>query len=76
MAFDFEEIRAVIRGRHRDPHTVLGPHAEADGMVVRALNPEAAGIAVLLTVADGIPLRFAMKKEDDAGLFEVSFRIS
>ena len=70
MALSFEQIRALVEGRHRDPHTVLGPHAEDAGMAVRALNPEAAALTVLLRAGDEEPLRFDMNKIDGSGLYE------
>ncbi|MBQ1399871.1 MAG: hypothetical protein IIY83_05060, partial [Lachnospiraceae bacterium] len=70
MALSFEQIRALVEGRHRDPHTVLGPHAEDAGMAVRALNPAAAALTVLLQTEDGEPSRFDMNKIDGSGLYE------
>jgi len=43
---------ALAGARHRDPFSVLGPHLEAGGVVVRALNPAARSIELRL-VASG-----------------------
>ena len=43
-----DEVSALVEGRHRDPHKILGPHEAAGGSVVRAFRPEATGVQVLL----------------------------
>src|ERR1700746_3528593 len=45
------EIDRIAAGLHHDPHAVLGAHPGPDGVVVRALLPLAATVAVVL--ADG-----------------------
>ena len=45
-------IAALIRGSHRDPFAVLGPHRENAGIVVRAFQPAARAIDLRL-VATG-----------------------
>ncbi|MEY2473930.1 MAG: 1,4-alpha-glucan branching enzyme [Actinomycetota bacterium] len=42
-----DELARVARGEHRDPHRVLGPHADGDRVVVRVFRPDAAGVEVL-----------------------------
>jgi len=61
------EFDAVVRREHGDPHSVLGPHAAPDGVVIRALRPAAESITVVLD-RDGetIPLR----QVHPGGLFE------
>ena len=64
-----EAIAALIRGAHRDPFAVLGPHAdEAGAIVVRAFQPAARSMELRI-VATGALL--PMTKRDPAGLFEV-----
>ena len=63
-----EAIAALIRGAHRDPFAVLGPHADESGaVVVRAFQPAARSIE-LRVVATGALV--PMTKRDPAGLFE------
>jgi 1,4-alpha-glucan branching enzyme len=50
------EIDRIVAGTHHDPHSVLGAHPGADGVVVRALRPLAASVAVVLPGGQ----RFAM----------------
>ena len=38
----------VVRRRHPDPHSVLGPHAEDGGVVIRVFRPEADSVTALL----------------------------
>ena len=42
-----DEIARVVRGEHRDPHRVLGPHAEGNQIVVRLFRPDASSVTVL-----------------------------
>jgi len=41
-------LAALAGARHRDPFSVLGPHAEDGAVVVRALNPAARSIELRL----------------------------
>jgi 1,4-alpha-glucan branching enzyme len=42
-----DAIRALVTGKHGDPFSVLGPHAEADGaLAVRVCLPDARAVAV------------------------------
>ncbi len=61
-------IAALIRGTHRDPFAVLGPHRENGGVVVRAFQPAARAIDLRL-VATGALL--PMARRDPAGLYEL-----
>ncbi len=38
----------LITGEHTDPHRVLGAHPAANGVVVRAYHPDAAGVTCVL----------------------------
>src|SRR5450759_4512626 len=67
-----EAIAALIRGAHRDPFAVLGPHAdEAGATIVRAFQPAARSMELRI-VATGALL--PMTKRDPAGLFEVHLK--
>ena len=59
------EAYAVIEGRHSDPFRYLGPHAEADGAVVRVFFPNADAI----TVVDDQARLSNLSRIHDAGLF-------
>ncbi len=50
-----EELDRIAAVDHPDPHSVLGPHEEDGGVVVRAFWPDALGIRVLPD--DGAPAR-------------------
>ena len=51
-----EDIAALLQGDYRDPHRILGSHGAADGMVVRAMPPEASGGEVVLPDGTRHPL--------------------
>jgi len=42
------EIDLLVEGRHGDPHTILGPHRQSDGVVVRVLRPLAESVTVIV----------------------------
>jgi 1,4-alpha-glucan branching enzyme len=61
------QIDAIVQARHGDPFSFLGMHEEAGGLVVRAMLPGAAAVAVVdaasgATVAEG-------ELVDPAGLY-------
>jgi len=41
------DVDALVRAEHSDPFSILGPHADGDGLVVRAYLPNALGVEVL-----------------------------
>ncbi len=41
-----DEIARLVRSEHRDPHRVLGPHADGNRIVVRLFRPDASGVSV------------------------------
>src|SRR4051794_23269799 len=43
-----DELARIVSGEHRDPHRVLGPHADGDAIVIRAYRPDAAAVGVLV----------------------------
>jgi 1,4-alpha-glucan branching enzyme len=61
-----DELARVACGEHRDPHRVLGPHADGDRVVVRVFRPDAASVDVV--TASG---RVAATCQVD-GLFEAA----
>ncbi len=50
MSVALDEIEALVRREHRDPHAVLGPHPDPDagGVVIRVLRPSARSVTVEL----------------------------
>ena len=60
------ELARLLAGTHHDPHAVLGAHPGPDGITVRALQPLANAVSVVLP--DG--RRFAME-HIEGGLFGV-----
>ncbi len=61
-------IAALIRGTHRDPFAVLGPHRENAGIVVRAFQPAARAIDLRIVATGAL---VPMTKRDAVGLFEL-----
>jgi 1,4-alpha-glucan branching enzyme len=57
----------VAAGRHRDPHSLLGPHLEEGRLVVRVRAPDARSVRVLV---DGGLWVVAPPRTDLPGLFE------
>ena len=62
-----QALASLIRGTHRDPFAVLGPHAESGAMVIRAFQPAARSIEVRLVASGALA---PMEKRDPAGVFE------
>jgi len=50
------EIDQIAAGQHHDPHSVLGAHPVPDGVVVRALRPLAASVALVLDDGRRFPM--------------------
>ncbi|WP_376780833.1 GlgB N-terminal domain-containing protein, partial [Stutzerimonas nitrititolerans] len=40
------DVDALVRAEHGDPFSILGPHPDGDGLVVRAYLPNALGVEV------------------------------
>src|SRR4051812_44041378 len=59
-------LEALAGARHSDPFSVLGPHVEADGVVIRTIDPAAERIAVTRTGSDPVP----MTRQHPGGVFE------
>ncbi|MHB1371464.1 MAG: GlgB N-terminal domain-containing protein, partial [Pseudomonadaceae bacterium] len=41
------DVDALVRAEHGDPFAILGPHADGDGLVIRAYLPNALSVEVL-----------------------------
>ncbi|MGH7529996.1 MAG: 1,4-alpha-glucan branching enzyme, partial [Gemmatimonadales bacterium] len=50
------ELAAVARGDHADPHRILGAHATRDGVVIRAFHPDAVSAEAILEDGTAVPL--------------------
>jgi 1,4-alpha-glucan branching enzyme len=62
-----DAIQNLINGDHGDPFALLGPHAAADGVSIRAFRPTAKTLAVVLDES-----RVEMNRLHDAGFFEIT----
>jgi 1,4-alpha-glucan branching enzyme len=60
------EVDAIVRGEHRDPHRVLGLHEVEARTVVRVWRPEATSVEVLRDSGDPV----TAERTHDAGFFE------
>ena len=61
-----DQVDALVGGRIRDPHVLLGAHPNADSTVVRAWRPEAQTVSCLVDGAVGAKL----ERVHPGGLFE------
>ena len=61
------ELDRLVARDHHDPHAILGAHAAADGVVVRALHPAAESVVVL-------PAGVELERIHPAGLFAGELR--
>ncbi|HYE15875.1 MAG TPA: 1,4-alpha-glucan branching protein GlgB [Pyrinomonadaceae bacterium] len=61
------EVERLLALRSASPHSVLGAHPTAHGVVLRAFRPEAVSVEVLI---EGEPSRL-MNRSHGAGLFEL-----
>ncbi|MDB5484041.1 MAG: 1,4-alpha-glucan branching enzyme [Caulobacteraceae bacterium] len=62
-----DEVAAVARGGHADPFAVLGPHAVAEGVAIRAFVPGAESLEARATHAGWT---CALEKRHPDGVFE------
>ena len=60
------EVAAIVRGEHRDPHAVLGLHEVGSQTVVRVWRPDATAVEVVRDSGAPIPA----ERTHDAGFFE------
>ncbi len=62
------ELQRLVCLRHPNPHLLLGAHADADGLLIRAFRPEAAGV---FAIPEGGGPRIELKpRREYPGLFE------
>ncbi|HEY6189965.1 MAG TPA: 1,4-alpha-glucan branching protein GlgB [Pyrinomonadaceae bacterium] len=61
------ELNRLLRFTHPDPHSVLGAHPGAEGVMVRAYRPDAEKVELLIGRQGARP----MIKSHSAGLFEL-----
>ncbi|MBV9957666.1 MAG: 1,4-alpha-glucan branching protein GlgB [Acidobacteria bacterium] len=62
-----DELMLLLTRRHKNPHSILGVHLTAQGVVVRALHPGAKSVSLLV---EGEPSR-QMVEIDESGLFQI-----
>jgi 1,4-alpha-glucan branching enzyme len=68
MSLSRETVQALVTGEHGDPFAVLGPHAAADGVIVRVFLPGAVEVSVV--PLDARSLSHPLKPLHPAGLWE------
>ncbi len=61
-----QELDALVRREHSNPHAVLGPHPSGGGVVIRVLRPAAVNVTALL--ADGRTIE--LEQIHAGGVFE------
>ena len=61
------EIERIVAGQHHDPHSVLGAHANGDGVTIRALRPLATEVTAVLPDGSRYPMLHRHQ-----GVFEVT----
>ncbi|HXN87467.1 MAG TPA: hypothetical protein VN867_15440, partial [Candidatus Binataceae bacterium] len=62
-----QDLQRLLGLRHHDPHSILGGHVTARGVIVRAYRPGAESVDLIV---EGEPKR-AMRARPEAGLFEI-----
>src|SRR5688500_14216440 len=59
-AADQDSVRHLLAGNHTTPHSILGAHPATvqgvNGVVVRAMHPDATGIDVLVEGREAVPM--------------------
>lgn len=72
------ELDALVGGYHGDPFSILGPHQDKDGWIIRALLPQAASASVRLPDDATVPMEliherglFAARISDDPGAYRL-----
>src|SRR4051795_11421082 len=50
------EIEQLTRGEHGQPHAILGPHPEGDGVTIRTFKPLARTVTAVLADGSRVPL--------------------
>jgi len=62
-------VEALIRGEHGDPFSILGPHAFAHGLTIRAYLPGALGVELIHAVSGEV--LGALEQSSVPGLFSI-----
>jgi len=62
-----DDLERLLTLRHHDPHSILGAHATAAGVIVRAFRPGAERVNLLVDCDPPRPMRM----RPEAGLFEL-----
>ena len=65
---DWAGIEEIVYSEAANPEKLLGPHVTAQGLLIQAFIPTAAGITVKLTASGK---KYPMEQQDDAGFFAV-----
>ena len=82
MSVSTDQLEAIVRREHPDPHSVLGAHAAAGGVTIRAHRPAARAITAFLNGDDDT---IELEQIHPGGVFEgtvegaelpVSYRLS
>ena len=68
MSLSRETVQTLVTGEHGDPFAVLGPHAAANGVIVRVFLPGAVEVSVV--PLDAGSLSHPLKPLHPAGLWE------
>ena len=63
-----EEIELLVRGRHAQPHALLGVHGDGRSRTVRGYRPDAVAMRLVIPGSDPEPMR----QVHDAGVFQVA----
>ena len=69
MSINEAELKRFLHLRHHDPHQILGPHVNDEGLTIRAFRPDAQSVEIVV----GTKRPQEMVKIDPAGLFELFF---
>jgi 1,4-alpha-glucan branching enzyme len=75
MSVATAELDQIVRREHSDPHSVLGAHPVADGVVIRAHRPGAVTVTALLAGppdATADDREVALEQIHPAGVFEAT----
>src|SRR6516162_9758207 len=64
-----DELERLLSLKHHDPHSILGPHLLADGVVVRSYRPGAERMQLVINGARSFSM---IQRPDAEGLFEVA----
>ena len=64
-------LEELLKGRMTDPHSILGMHEYADGILIRVFDPEAERVSVRF--GDGFQKELPLTRIHPEGLFAVGF---